>query len=152
MMHLVVSLSDPANGSSQQREIAGSVVDGINEAVGARRLRRGQEVVERLLAPAAAGLAQELGTWLREEAAVRDISISGHLAGGKAKVQFILYHCVQTGTEAVWEEEDKWKATVKDDRDEAIVTLAALDPEVPDQDTSIRPKLSQSLVQFVEEV
>ena len=90
--------------------------------------------------------------WLRGETAPQDVDISGHLVGGKVTCQFILYHCKRRGNMNVWEEEEKWKATVEDKRDEHVGMLGGLNPAEPKIPERLVSELNRLLTEFIEKV
>ena len=96
--HLTLIAQDPVSGErSKTGRVEGGVVNALNKAVRARRRRQKPENLERLVAPVAGMLVQQIGEWLRGEPAPRDVFIVGHLAGGEVTFQFILYHCRRRG-------------------------------------------------------
>jgi hypothetical protein len=151
--HLTLVAQDPDSGEkSGEKEVKGQVVDHLNEAVGAHRRRPEPDKLQRLMRPVAGTLLQDIAEWLRPGPVPRDISVAAHLAGGKVTIQFVLYHCRRKGNLTTWEPEDKWKATVKDKRDEPVATLRRLDPAEPGVPERVLPELTQRLMRFVEEV
>ena len=84
------------------------------------------------------------------ESGPRNVSIIVHLEGGKVNCQFILYHCKRIGNTSKWVEERKWKATVKEEHDKTLGTLRGFDPGDPELLGHISPKLTKSLIQFIE--
>lgn len=151
--HLTLIAYDPVSGRARQtEEIRGEVVDGLDRAVKARRRRQEPEELQRLVTPVAGALFQQIGEWLRREPVPHDVYIAGHLAGSEATFQFILRHCRRRGQVNVWEEEDEWKVTVADERDEPVATLRGLDPAAPGMLERLAPALTQRLMQFIEQV
>lgn len=104
------------------------------------------------VATVAGALLLQIMEWLRSESVSRDVSIVGHLEGGKVTFQFILYHCKRRGTVNIWEEEDKWKETVKDERDEPVGILRSLDPVEPEVPEWLALELTRLLMQLTEKV
>lgn len=153
VVHLALIAQDPVSGErSQTGRVEGGVVGALNKAVRARRRRQKPDNLERLVAPVAGMLLQQIGEWLRREPAPRDVFIVGHLAGGEVTFQFILYHCRRRGKVNVWEEEDKWKATVADEHDEPVIALRGLDTADRGMLERLVPELTQWLVRFIEKV
>jgi len=130
--HLSFVVSEPVSGEqSRGIQVKGELVDGLNKAVMAHRRREMPEKLREQVAPLAHALLLQITDRLRGkrgESAPRDISITGHLEGGKVSCQFILYHCKRRGKVNVWEEEAKWKATIKDECDVFVGTLRNLEP------------------------
>ncbi len=52
----------------------------------------------------------------------------------------------------VWKEEDKWKATVKDKRDETVGVLSRLDPTEPKLSEKLVLELTRLLTRFIEKI
>jgi len=151
--HLSLSAYDPVSSEqSKVRQVRGEVVNGLNRAVMARRLEEKPVKLHEQVAPMVYVLLQQIMEWLRGEPSHRDVFITGHLEGGKVTYQFLLYHCKRIGTEKVWEEEDKWKVTIKDERDEPVGTLRSLDPAEPRIPERLAPELTRLLMQFIEKV
>ena len=151
--HLSLSTYDTVSSEqSKERQVKGEIVDGLNKAVRANRRREKPEKLQRQVAPLAQALLQQIMEWLRSEPAPRDVSIAGHLEGGKVTFQFILYHCKRIGNVNVWEKEDKWKATVEDKRDEPVGILRSLNPAEPSISEGLASELTQLLVRLIEKV
>ncbi len=151
--HLSFGASVPVSGAQgKERQVKGELVDGLNKAVMAHRRGEKPEKLQEQVAPLAHTLLQQIREWLRGESAPRDVFVTGHLEGGKVTCQFFLYHCKRRGTVNVWEEEAKWKATVKDERDEFVGILKGMEPSklgIPEQ---AAPGLTRLLIQFIEKV
>jgi len=90
--------------------------------------------------------------WLRDESAPGDIFVTGHLEGGKVTCQFILYQCKRRGTVNIWEEVAKWKAKIKDERDEFLGTLKEMEPTEQGIPEQVASDLTRLLMQFIEKV
>ena len=151
--HFTLVAYDPSSGKkSQEEDLKGDVVDEINKAIMAHRQRQQPEELQRLVAQVAKTLSQQIREWLRLESSSRDVSVSAHLVGGKVTFQFILYHCKQRGNVNIWEEEDKWKKTVKDERDEPVGMLRSLDPTKLRTSEWLVSELTRLLMQFTERV
>ncbi len=151
--YLNLSAERPGSGGqAEERRVAGDIVDGLSEAVAARRRREKPETLQRRVEPIALSLLQLIAEWLRGEPAPRDVRIVGHIVGGKAECQFVLYHCKRRGDVNVWEEEDKWKATVEDERDEAVGALPGLAPAEPSTPERLAGELARMLMRFIEKV
>jgi hypothetical protein len=151
--HLSFGASDPVSGE-QSKEIQGKgeLVDGLNKAVMAHRRREKPEKLQEQVAPLAHALLQQIMEWLHGELSPRDIFVTGHMEGGKVTCRFILYHCKRRGTVNAWEEDAKWKATIKCERDEFVGTLRGMEPTelgIPEQ---VAPDLTRLLMQFIEKV
>jgi hypothetical protein len=52
----------------------------------------------------------------------------------------------------VWEEEEKWKATVEDKRDEPVGILGGLNPAEPKVPERLVSELTGLLTEFIEKV
>lgn len=150
---LSLSAKDPVSSEqSKERQAKGKIVDKLNELVTAHRQGEKSEKLQEQAARLAHQLLQQIIEWLHGEPIPRDISIVGHLAGGKVTYQYILYHCKRRGNVNMWEEEEKWKETLEEKRDERVGTLRNLDPterKVPEDKAS---ELTRLLMQFVEKV
>ena len=151
--YLSFGASDPVSGEqSKERQVKGELVDGLNKSVMAHRRREKPEKLQEQVALPAHTLLQKIMEWLRGESAPRDIFVTGHLEGGKVTCQFILYYCKRRGTVNVWEEDAKWKATIKDERDEFVGILRGMESTelgIPEQVVS---NLTRLLIQFIERV
>lgn len=143
--HLTLVAHDPASGKrTREGQVGGEAVEGLNEALKARRQREEREQVQRLVEPVASTLSQQIGEWLGDQAAPRDVSVAAHLKGGEVTFKFILYHC---STDNTWEKKDEWEKKFEDERDETVTTLRGLDPTKP-----AAPELTQRLMEFIERV
>ena len=151
--HLNFGASALVSGEqSKERQVKGELVDGLNKAVMAHRRREKPEELQEQVAPLAHTLLQQIMEWLRGESAPRDVFVTGHLEGGKVTCQFILYHCKRRGTVNVWEEDAKWEAKIKDERDEFVGIIGSMEPtelRIPEQ---VEPDLTRLLMQFIEKV
>ena len=151
--HLSLSGYDPVSGKgSNEKKIKGEIVDSLNRMVTARRLREKPEELHEQVTPLAHALLQQTVEWLHDKPSPCDLTVTGHLEGGKVTCQFILHHCKLRGTENIWEEEDKWKRSIKDERDEPVGTLRGLDPIEPGMQERVAPELTQQLIQFIKKV
>lgn len=151
--HLNITARDTGSGEQiKEMRVQGEIVDRLNGVVAARRRGVKPEKLQEQISPLASTLMQQIIEWLRGEESSRDISIAGHLQGGKVTCQFILYHCKRRGTTNVWEEEDKWKATLEEKRDEPVGLLHALYSAEPNTAERLKPELVRFLTQFIEKV
>jgi len=102
--------------------IDGPPVDALNAAV--RTYRRSPDSRDELraaLLPASRELAQRVEAWLAGEPdARRDVSITAHLAGGRAERRFTPWRCVR----GRWRKGRAWKVEVEDERDQPAAVLA----------------------------
>jgi len=151
--YLSLGAYDPVHGEQiKDGQVTGEIVDGLNKVVSARHRRANAEKLQELVTPQAQALLQQIMGLLGEELAPRDVSLTGHLEGGKVTCQFILYHCKRRGNMNIWEEEAKWKATIKDERDEPVGILHSIDPAEPGISERLTPVLTRLLMQFIEQV
>ncbi len=151
--HLTLSAYDPVSGEqSREGQVKGEIVDGLNRAVTSHRRGEKLEELQEQVAPLARMLLEQIMEWMHGEAAPRDVSVTGHLGGGKATCKFILRHCRRRGNVNTWEKEGEWKATVADERDEPVGTLRSLDPTEPGIPERLAPELTRLLVQFIDKV
>lgn len=151
--YLSLGAYDPVHGELiKDGQVTGEIVDGLNKVVSARHRRADAETLQELVTPQAQALLQQIMGLLREELAPHDVSIAGHLEGGKVTCQFILYHCKRRGNVNIWEEEAKWEATIKDERDEPVGILHSIDPAELGISERLTPALTRLLMQFIEKV
>jgi len=152
--NLGIGARDPLSGERIKGEkIQGEIVESFNRVITAyRRGENLKKLQEQQIKPLAYDLGQHILEWLRSEAEWWDIFITGHLEGGKATFEFILYHCKRRGDVSVWEEEDKWEATVKQSIDEPVGTISGLDAGEEELPERLAVELSHLLVQFIEKV
>jgi hypothetical protein len=151
--YLYLGAYDPAHGEQiKEGQVTGEIVEGLNKVVSARHRRENAEKLQVQVTLLAHALLQQIIGSLRDELAPRDITITGHLGGGKVTCQFILYHCKRSGTMNIWEEEAKWKATIADERDEPVGTLHSIDPVESGISERLTPVLTRLLMQFIEKV
>ncbi|MHC4277715.1 MAG: hypothetical protein ACYSTI_10400 [Planctomycetota bacterium] len=144
---------DPTSGKKQQKvQLNGKIVSELKKAVNSHRRRKKSEKLERLVADVSYIILQQIEKWLHTEPVSRNISFTGHLEGGKVTSEFILYHCKRKGSVNVWEEEDKWKVTIKDKRDLHICTLRGLDPAEAGMLERVVPELTRRLTEFIKKV
>lgn len=150
-----LTLGAGATVSSKQggeRQVKGEIVEELNRAVSASRLGEKQERIQEVVAPLARELLQRIEEWLGGEPAPNDVPIFGHLQGGRVTCQFILYHCRRKGIVDVWEEEDKWQATINDERDEHVGSLRGRDLAGPGVTERMAPEMTKLIMQFIERV
>ena len=151
--HLIISAYDPSSGEKiEMRRAEGRIIENLNKAVIASRLKEENGKLKDQLELTAQSLLKQIIEWLPDKSTPSDITITGHLEGGKATFQFILYHCRRIGTENVWKKVDKWKATIKDKRDIHIGDLYSIDSTKPDMVEKLKPELNTLLMQFIEKV
>jgi len=144
------SISYPED--SRENRIEGRALEGFNNAVFIYRKDNDIQQLQKSMNDIAVLVTEHMRQWLRSRPAHYDISIIGHVTGGKCKFQFYLYHCKRKGEQGVWERETKWKATIKDERDEIITTLHHLDPSEVELLARWLPELTHSLVRFAQKV
>ncbi|HUV80714.1 MAG TPA: family 16 glycoside hydrolase [Candidatus Bathyarchaeia archaeon] len=144
---------DPSSGEeSNEWQVKGTVVDGLNKAVTAHRRRAQPEKLQDHVAHLAHAFLQQIMERLQDEPTPRDLAIVGHLEGGKFTCQFTLYHCNRRGTENIWEEKAKWTAKIKDEHDEPVGTLRGLNPTEPEIPEQLTAELIRLLIQFIEKI
>ncbi len=135
---------DPISGERiGKMQLESEIVDGLNEAVDAYRLRRDRENLREMVVPLSQALLQHIGGWLQGES-LHDVSIVGRLKGYKVSCQFILWHCEKVN---VWVRKEEWKAVIEQKGDKSVGTLHSFDPAEPDM---LEPELTQLLIQFIE--
>lgn len=151
--YLYLGAYDPVHGEQiKEGQVTGEIVEGLNKVVSARHRRENADKLQEQVTLLAHALLQQIIGSLRDELAPRDITITGHLGGGKVTCQFILYHCKRSGTMNIWEEEAKWKATIADERDKPVGTLHSIDPVESGISERLTPVLTRLLMQFIEKV
>ncbi|RCV63160.1 hypothetical protein C5S53_15565 [Methanophagales archaeon] len=151
--YLYLSAYDPVHGEQiKEVQVTGEIVDALNKVVAARHRHENAEKLQEQVTLLAHALLQQIIGLLRDELAPRDISVTGHLEGGKVTCQFILYHCKRSGTMNIWEEVAKWKATIADERDEPVGTLRSIDPAESMISERQTPALTRLLMQFIEKM
>jgi len=52
----------------------------------------------------------------------------------------------------IWEEEDKWKTTLEDKRDEAVGDISGLSPAEPGLSEKLVLELTRLLTRFIEKI
>lgn len=150
-LNLVATSTDyPEDG--REGRIEGKAIEGFNNAVFKYRKDNNLQQLQKSLTAVATLVVEHLRQWLVSGSAHYDISITGHLTGGRCKFQFYLYHCKRKGEQGVWENEAKWEATIKDEHDEIVATLHQLNPSDIELEERFAPVLTQSLVRFVQKV
>ncbi len=153
IIQLTYVIFDPVSkGKRQKIQVKGKIVNDLNKAVSSHQRRKKQEKVQRLVTNVSSILLHQLEKWLHTESTPSSVSFTGHLEGGKVTSEFILYHCKRKGSVNLWEEEDKWKVTVKDKRDLPICTLRGLDPAETGMPERVVPELTRRLTDFIEKV
>jgi len=138
--------------SSKESELPDEIVAGLNKVITSRRQREEAVRLQGQIASLADRMLEHVMEWLRGEMAPKDVYISGHLVGGKVTCQFILYHCKRRGNMNVWEEEEKWKATMEEKRDEPVGMLGGLNPAEPKIPERLTSELTRLLTEFIEKV
>jgi len=74
-----------------------------------------------MVAPMVKELLKSSAKWPHDgQKGCLDISVSTYLEGGKVKCEFVKYECKRKGYKNVWEEKDKWKATVQVKPDDLV--------------------------------
>lgn len=153
IMRLALRTTDSESGAMRgTTNVKGKGVDRLNETLDARRRGEAPEALEARVAPLSDALLGEILKWLRRQTGLLDISIVAYLEGGRVTCEFTLYHCKRKGRDTFWDEEDKWTAVVKDERDEPIGTLRLIDPAVQETRAQRAGELTGLLMQFLERV
>jgi CARDB protein len=118
-----LELRAAANGDDEERRksIEGSIVEYLNRALWARRLRRGRRL-EALTESAGERLAAEIEQWLAGDER-RDVTVSAHVTGGKVECEFKRSECVREGDSCRWEERQSWKRELEHPFDEPVSTV-----------------------------
>jgi hypothetical protein len=153
IIQLTYVIFDPVSkGKRQKIQVKGKIVNDLNKAVSNHRRGKEPEKVQRLVTNVSYMLLRQLEKWLHTEPAPGSVSFTGHLEGGKVTFEFILYHCKRKGSVNLWEEEDKWKVTVKDKRDLPICTLRGLGPAETGMPEIVVAELTRRLTEFIKKV
>jgi hypothetical protein len=151
ILHLTARAMDGETGRSRKSLRAkGEGVERLNAAIAAHRRGESSEELSAQLGPVARALLKEVAGWLRADPEIREVAVIAHLEGGEVTCEFTLYHCVEKDGGTEWEEEDRWKAKVKDERDEPIGLMVNLDPSDPDLPERLAPGLTETFVEFVQ--
>jgi len=120
---------DPISGERiGKMQLESEIVDGLNEAVDAYRLRLDRENLREMVVPLSRALLQHIGGWLQGES-LHDVSIVGRLKGYKVSCQFILWHCDKVNE---WVRKEEWNMVIEQKGDKSVGTLHNFDPAEPD--------------------
>lgn len=150
---LLLTAYDSVSGEqSKDGQLKGKIVDNLNKRIKAPHIKKQPKKLQKQMLALSKAFSKQAIKWLQGESAARDVSITAHLEGGQVSCEFILYHCRRKGTTTAWKEVDRWKKSMKDQRDISIGTLCALDPTDPAMEGKLVPQVTQLLMQFVENV
>jgi CARDB len=118
-----LELRAAGNGDDEERRkrIEGSIVEYLNRALWARRLRRRRRL-EALTESAGERLAVGIEQWLAGDER-RDVTVSAHVTGGKVECEFKRSECVRDGDSCRWEERQSWKRELEHAFDEPVSTV-----------------------------
>ena len=132
--------------------IKGKIVDGLNKVLIANRRGEKYETLYEYVSPISYMLLQQIVEWLSSEKTARNVSIIGHLEGGKVKCKFILYHCKRKDKKNTWKEENKWMATIKDESNEPVGSLLGLVSTKPKMHKRMEQQLIRLILHFIKKV
>jgi hypothetical protein len=109
------------DGEEKRTSVDGAIVDILNRALWAHRLRRRRRV-KKLVEPLGEQLAAEIERWLegRDDA---DVAVTAEIKGGKLEYEFTRSECVREGDECRWEERQKWKGEVEHKVEEPVAAV-----------------------------
>jgi hypothetical protein len=106
-------------GEDERRKtVEGTIVERLNKAVWARRLRRRRRVAA-LVGPLGEELAAEIERWLAD-LRESEVAISAHVKGGKIECEFTRCECLRDGDTCRWEERQQWKGEHEHEHDEPV--------------------------------
>jgi hypothetical protein len=107
-----------AVGDEVRIDVEGAIVDRLNDAVRARRLRRHGRM-QALVEPLGEQLAAEIERWLAESGP-RDVAIGAHIKEGKLECEFTRSECVREGDRCRWRERQHWKGELEHEAEEPV--------------------------------
>lgn len=124
-----------------------SVSRRMRRAVWASRLKRSDEKISSIVAPAIRKLAKLIAKRSKNLRHAKYVDILAHLDCGTVKCEFVLYRCRRRRGVGTWEITDKWTAEVKDEKDVQVSTV-----ERPLADRhAVGDRLTQDLLLFARE-
>jgi hypothetical protein len=109
----VLTLSDLTDRGSDERQLVGEAVEGLDRALQARRTHRAEERLRELLAPVTQHVADGIQEWLAGQPPPRTVQVEAELTGCKFECEFTHYECVHDGPNSRWEKRDEWKGEVE---------------------------------------
>src|SRR5439155_14681835 len=130
----------------RRKSLDGGIVEALNRAVWAHRLRRHRRV-RALVELLGEQLAREIERWLAETDC-REVAITAHIKGGKLECEFKRSECVPDGDSCRWDEREQWKGEVEHEVEEPV---AAVHVPLEPRPERVR-QLSSDLVALIERV
>jgi hypothetical protein len=127
------------------------IVDQLNQAIAARRLGEAVDDKSERVARIAHMILQTIDETLNTKTSSKDVTIVARLTGGEVEFEFTLYRCKKKGAVNVWEEEDSWKASIEDKRDEPFATLRGLSTTDFGSSDHRFIELTKQLIEFIRE-
>jgi hypothetical protein len=126
-------------------------VDQLNQAITARRLGEGLDNIRERAARIAPMILHTIDETLNAKTSSKDVAIVVRLTGGEVEFEFTLYRCKKKGEVNAWEEEDSWKASIEDKRDEPLATLRGLSTTDFSSSNHSFIELTKQLTEFIRE-
>jgi hypothetical protein len=102
------------------RTVGDRVLDALIRALRAYRRRRPEDDVRGATMAAAALLVAEMESFLYDDADYHEVVAQAHLTAAEIEFEFTLYDCAKPRRRGEWTHEDKWKASLQDERDENV--------------------------------
>ncbi len=105
----------------RRKSLDGAIVDKLNRALWAHRLRRRRRV-RALVEPLGERLAAEIEQWLAANERV-DVAITAEIKGGKLECEFKRSECVRDADTCRWEEREQWTGEVEHAVEEPVAEV-----------------------------
>jgi hypothetical protein len=109
------------DGHEQRKSLDGGIVETLNRAVWAHRLRRHRRV-RALVAPLGERLAGEIEQWLTQTDG-SEVAITAHIKGGKVECEFKRSECVREGDSCRWNESQEWKGEAEHEVEQPVAAV-----------------------------
>jgi hypothetical protein len=110
------------------RYASGKVVRQLNGALREYRRTRDADRLRTTLVPVGALLVGEIALWLADDTVRNEVTADARVIAAEVECEFTLYTCKKRGDRRAWETEDKWTASVEDERTDTAIHLDRNDP------------------------
>lgn len=128
---VLLTSADPGSDRARRvRNVKGKTARLVDMAVRARLLAASRDDLVRRAGEASGNIAEILALFIAEETEVGDIYVSARLEGIEVTTTYTLYRCTGRPAPDTWKKLASWKAKRQDERDEVILKLPSVDPNV----------------------
>jgi hypothetical protein len=144
-------MASPLEGdfSNRERRVRGEAAGSLDAVVHAYKRGTSEAELQPRVETLGRIIAGEIVGWLGGADSAQRVAISVHREGVEATITFTLYRCVQKGPQAVWEAEDEWEVSYRQERDELVGSLILEHPGQAGLDAPLAVDLARLLMRFV---